>query len=185
MTSYADNAILDAAVAGHKAVTLKFGHANPELIEALASSLRTRGYALDEEATLLNPSIIKVRGLKNSAVARSFSETRWKLHKKGNHGMSVRHDCRALLCDTPHYANDRHAGDCLCKLCHSHDEGAWNMYPECAGCLRSLAQWIHENTNFIGCPIPEYCDYSPHCDEQYQLEHYGQIVRPQKKVANG
>jgi hypothetical protein len=76
MTSYADNAILDAAVAGHKAVTLKFGHANPELIEALASSLRTRGYALDEEATLLNPSIIKVRGLKNSAVARSFSETR-------------------------------------------------------------------------------------------------------------
>lgn len=77
------------------------------------------------------------------------------------------HDCRSSLCDTPHYANDNHSGDCLCELCHEHNGLEWNVYPECEGCLRDLAQWIHENTDFPGCPIPEVCQYSKACDIQF------------------
>jgi hypothetical protein len=70
MTTYADNAILDAAQTGHKAVTLKFGHASLGNIERLTDDLRARGYAIDEETGLLNPEIVKVRFLKNSAIAK-------------------------------------------------------------------------------------------------------------------
>jgi len=69
MVAYADNAILDAAQTGHKKVTLVFGNADPDKVEQVAAILRERGYRLDEEAALLNGDMIKVRGLKNSAVA--------------------------------------------------------------------------------------------------------------------
>ncbi len=71
MTTYADNAILDAAQDGIKAVTLTFGHADPALVEALSDDLRGRGYAIDEETALLNPSMIKVRFLRSSAMAEN------------------------------------------------------------------------------------------------------------------
>lgn len=80
MTTYADNAILDAAQDGLKAVTLKFTYANPALVEQLADDLRARGYALDEEAILINPGLVKVRFLKNSAIAKlqKLEVTKWK-----------------------------------------------------------------------------------------------------------
>jgi len=79
------------------------------------------------------------------------------------------HDCRSSLCDTPHYANDSHKAECLCALCHpEHEWSEWNCYPDfCDGCLMMLAQWIHENTDFTGCPIPEVCNYSKACQIQY------------------
>lgn len=75
------------------------------------------------------------------------------------------HDCRSSLCDTPHYENDDHSDDCLCELCHDHfdDWNSWNIYPECDGCLNAMSHWIHENTDFVGCPFPELCDYSKSC----------------------
>jgi len=60
MLTYADKAILDAAEHGQKKVTLVFGDASTEAIEAVAQDLRARGYKLDEEATLLNPTIIRI-----------------------------------------------------------------------------------------------------------------------------
>lgn len=63
MTTYADNAILNAAEHGEKHITLVFGHAPVENVEALAQSLRERGYRIDEESELLNPLIIKVQHL--------------------------------------------------------------------------------------------------------------------------
>lgn len=75
------------------------------------------------------------------------------------------HNCRSLLCDEPHYENDSHSGDCLCALCHEHDWSEWNIYPECDGCLHLLAQWIHECTDFEGCPIPDVCNYQQGCGQ--------------------
>jgi hypothetical protein len=72
--------------------------------------------------------------------------------------MSHSHDCSRSLCDTPHYEDDVHA----------HDWTGWNLYPECDGCLATLAQYIHEETDFVGCPMPELCDYSPDCQIQYR-----------------
>lgn len=69
------------------------------------------------------------------------------------------HSCRALLCETPHF-----------EEVHEHDWRGWNVYPECDGCLRDLAQYIHEETDFIGCPIPELCEYAPACDAQWRKE---------------
>jgi hypothetical protein len=69
MTSYADNAILDAAQGGRKVVILKFGRANVALVERLSDDLRARGYRIDEEAAILNPEIVKIFGLKISILA--------------------------------------------------------------------------------------------------------------------
>lgn len=91
------------------------------------------------------------------------------------------HDCRSTLCVTPHGENDGHADDCLCELCHDHNWQEWTVYPECEGCLIEMAAWIHENTDFVGCPLPDVCTYSDHCDEQYQIEMYGQIVRKPRR----
>lgn len=74
------------------------------------------------------------------------------------------HSCRAVLCVSPHYENDDHSEDCLCELCHDHaDWQEWSVYPECEGCLVMMAQWIHENTDYVGCVEPDLCDYSEDC----------------------
>lgn len=74
------------------------------------------------------------------------------------------HDCRSLLCDTPHYENDDHEDGCLCELCHTHDFQQYTAYPAwCDGCLKTLSQWIHECTDLKECQFPELCDYGPGC----------------------
>lgn len=79
------------------------------------------------------------------------------------------HDCRRTLCETPHSDLDSHPGECGCAACHeSHDWSEWNVYPECEGCLSDMALWIHESTDFEGCPIPEVCEYSRACDIQWR-----------------
>lgn len=70
MTAYADNAILDAAQDGKKAVTLKFPGMNLDTVDRLTESLRARGYMIDEEMAELNPEIVKVRFLKKTAIAK-------------------------------------------------------------------------------------------------------------------
>lgn len=80
--------------------------------------------------------------------------------------MSMAHDCRSTLCETPHYDNDGHPELCLCEICHpEHDWQAWETFPPCEGCLAAMSQWIHENTNFDGCLFPELCTYRRECQE--------------------
>ncbi len=71
MLTYADNAILDAAKDGQKKVRLTFGNTDATLVEKLADALEARGYKVDEEALLLNPEVVKVLGLKASAMAKN------------------------------------------------------------------------------------------------------------------
>lgn len=81
------------------------------------------------------------------------------------------HNCRSQLCEAPHYDLDGHADECGCVDCHElreHDWREWAIYPECHGCLRDMAQWIHENTDFQGCPIPALCEYSPECKMRFK-----------------
>jgi hypothetical protein len=71
MQAYANNAILNAAESGKKNVTLVFGRASQDEVEALAEDLRNRGYKIDEQAALLNPCVIKVRRLDVARTAKA------------------------------------------------------------------------------------------------------------------
>ncbi|QOR55569.1 MAG: hypothetical protein UMS36scaffold28_59 [Phage 59_13] len=73
MLAYADAAIMNAAEHDHRAVTLTFGDADQESIDAVADELRSRGYQLDEETSVLNPSVIRVRYLVSPAVAKAVT----------------------------------------------------------------------------------------------------------------
>lgn len=55
------------------------------------------------------------------------------------------HDCRRSLCDSPHFENDDHPGECLCDMCHpDHDWEMWNCYPPCEGCAETLLEYWRE-----------------------------------------
>lgn len=75
------------------------------------------------------------------------------------------HNCQSSLCVSPHYENDEHEEFCLCQSCHpEHEWQEWNCYPsDCEGCLRALAQWLHENTDYVGCIEPDLCRYDDYC----------------------
>lgn len=74
------------------------------------------------------------------------------------------HSCASLLCESPHYFNDDHSSNCLCEMCHEHDFAQYMGYPDCCeGCLDTLSQWIHENTDLPRCQFPELCTYSKEC----------------------
>lgn len=72
------------------------------------------------------------------------------------------HSCAALLCEEPH----RRECTCdQCEVCHeTHEWSEWQVWPECKFCLMDMATWIHENTDYDGCPLPELCTYSKECE---------------------
>lgn len=74
MMAYANNAILDAATTGNRKVFLTFGKADPDSIEQVANDLRERGYKIDEQAFLLNPT--KIHVLKNYSAAKMAKAAR-------------------------------------------------------------------------------------------------------------
>ena len=56
------------------------------------------------------------------------------------------HNCRALLCETPHYDENECSCD-NCERCHeSHRENegwrCWNVYPECSQCEEEMLEEI-------------------------------------------
>ncbi len=58
------------------------------------------------------------------------------------------HNCRSVLCETPHSELDDHKDECGCIDCHvgcSHDWREWRVYPECEYCeAEMLAYWAEE-----------------------------------------
>jgi hypothetical protein len=80
----------------------------------------------------------------------SGGKTPWRLNpapggsfEKGGNGMS--HDCRAMLCESPHYE------ECSCDVCefchegHSKNGGwreTWNIYPECSQCEDEMLEEV-------------------------------------------
>jgi hypothetical protein len=55
--------------------------------------------------------------------------------------------------------------------------------PTCDWCLIELAEWIHEYTDFGGCPYPALCDYSPACDKQFKTTMRRKGFTREQKIA--
>lgn len=76
--------------------------------------------------------------------------------------MSMAHDCRNILCDTPHHDNDSHPEACICEVCHpEHIWQQWEVYPgnECAGCETMLFEWLKENVDEPMCACGSFRIY--------------------------
>lgn len=73
--------------------------------------------------------------------------------------------------DPPECRCARDGDDCTCDHCHECKGHKWRdsaREPKCEWCLIELAQWIHEDTDFPGCPYPALCDYSAACEQQWR-----------------